>query len=172
MAESGVFERGSPPAVPGDQDSLEPWRQWCYQTTFTDQALKLGLSWARKQRSCLYCRRLAVWSALSESLNRSLPSLCCSKTRRENIWQRRTDTNTNNEAFAPASRFVSLLAITHKANLIKKIMKNRLRGRGLTRVFLWRSHYTLFFNNPFPRKFHKLEQVLLQKLLYFFITWQ
>lgn len=64
--------------------------------------------------------------------------------------------------------FVSLLAVTHKTNLVKKIMKNRLRGRGLTRVFLRRSHYTLFFNNPFPRKFHKLEASAFAEAVIFF----
>lgn len=112
-----------------------------------------------------------IWSASSESLHKSLP-LCCGQTCRENVLQRKADTNAKNEASATASHFVSLLTIAHETNLVKVVMRNSLCGRGLTRVFLWQSHYTLFFNNPFPLKFHKLEQVLLQQLLYFFIMWQ
>lgn len=183
MAESGVFEQGNPPGVfntpsitrqSGFSVSVRivVVRDYVYWSgiKMNEGSIWVGLSQVALN-SIAICNSFGIWSALLESLNKSLP-LCWGNTCRENVLQKQTDTNSKNEAFAPASHFVSLQAIIHKTNLVKEVMKISLCGRGLTRESLWQSHYTLFFNNPFPLKFHKPEQVLLQQMLYFFIMWQ
>lgn len=177
MAESGVFKESN---TPGVFNTPSITRQSGFSVITKTVLLRNWVCWSGIKMndgrmwvelaliSIVICNSLGIWSALSESHNKS-PPLCCGNPFRESVLQRQTDTNTKNEAF---SHFVSLLTITHKTNLVRKVMKSSLTVRGLARVFLWQSHYTLFFNNPFPLKFHKLQQVLSQQLLYFFIMWQ